>query len=88
MPKVTRARLGTRWNSSSENVSQARGSFLGCLIQGPAREVKVSFIMAVPPVYMERSTAGDHEVFGGHRSGIARCGQNGSNMGFFGSTSS
>ena len=49
-----------RWNP--RNISHARSYSLGCLSQGP-ESLKWVFVMAVPPVYMDRSTAGDHEVF-------------------------
>ena len=35
---------------------------LACLPKGPATW-KWVFVMAVPPIYMDRSTAGDREVF-------------------------
>ena len=34
--KVTRSKYGARWNSSSRNVSQARGHCLAWLLKGPA----------------------------------------------------
>ena len=51
-----------RRSSSSRNVAQARGHSLGCLTQGPEFEKRV-FVTAVPPICVDRSTAGDHEVF-------------------------
>ena len=57
----TGAQLGARWSSSSRNVSQASGCSLSCLPQGPATW-KWVLVPAVPPVYVDRSTAGDHEV--------------------------
>ena len=75
------ARLGTRWNSSFRNVSQARDYSLGCLSQGPESLTWV-FVMAVPPVYVDRSTAGDHRVFE-DTLGIAGSGQIGSAVDFF-----
>ena len=51
-----------RRSSSSRNISQARGHSLGCLTQGPEFEKRV-FVTAVPPICVDRSTAGDHEVF-------------------------
>ena len=38
--------------------------------------------MAVPPIYVDRSTAGDHEVFE-DTLGVAGSGQTGNAAGFF-----
>ena len=38
-------------------------TLLAVWLRGQPAKWKWVFIMAVPPVYMERSTAGDHEVF-------------------------
>ena len=47
--------MGVRRSSSSGNVSQARGHSLGSLPR--ASNLKVS------PIYVDRSTAGEQEVF-------------------------
>ena len=58
----TRACSAARWSSSSKNVSQARSHSLNYLPQWLVTW-KWVFITAEPPIYVDRSTAGDHEVF-------------------------
>ena len=49
-------------SSSSGNVSQSGGQSHRSLPQRPATW-KWIFVMAVPPIYMDKSTAGYHEDF-------------------------
>ena len=55
----TRACSVARWSSSSQKASQARSHSLSCLTQGLVTSKRV---MAVPPIYVDRSPAGDHET--------------------------
>lgn len=48
---------------ASRNVSQARGVPSWLSDSGASQRSESEFLSCVPPVYMERSTAGDHEVF-------------------------
>lgn len=58
----TRAYSVARWSHSSQKISQARRPSLSCLIQRLVTW-KWVFITAVPPNYVDRSTAVKHEVF-------------------------
>ena len=53
---------GTRWNSSSRTSLRLEVTGLAACPRGQGSESESS-VMAVPPVYIDRSADGDHEVF-------------------------
>ena len=55
--------MGVRWSSSSRNVSlRLEVTLLAACLRGQRPESK-SLSGLCSPIYMERSTAGDHEAF-------------------------